>query len=90
MSFYQQHILPHVINLAMRKRELLAYRKRALAEAQGRTLEIGVGSGLNLPHYPSSVREIVGLEPSARLALKKGYMKGLKPMLFMYEGRARP
>jgi hypothetical protein len=50
MSFYQQYILPHVINLAMPKRELLAYRKRALAEAQGRTLEIGVGSGLNLPH----------------------------------------
>ena len=35
MGFYNDHILPHVINLAMRNRELLAYRKRALAQAHG-------------------------------------------------------
>jgi len=89
MSFYQQHILPHVINLAMRKRELLAYRKRVLAKAQGRTLEIGVGSGLNLPHYPSSVREIVGLEPSTRLiAMAQRIAERHSPAVEFIEGSA--
>jgi ubiquinone/menaquinone biosynthesis C-methylase UbiE len=67
MGFYQQRMLPHVINLAMRKRELQPYRARVLARVDGRVLEIGIGSGLNLPHYPASVHEIVGLEPAPRL-----------------------
>jgi len=48
--------------------ELVPYRKRALEQARGRVLEIGIGSGLNLPHYPRAVGEVLGLEPSARLA----------------------
>jgi ubiquinone/menaquinone biosynthesis C-methylase UbiE len=67
MNFYDQHILPHVINLAMRNRELLSYRERVISAARGRVLEIGIGSGLNLPFYGAEVEEIVGLEPAARL-----------------------
>lgn len=67
MCLYKDYILPHVINLSMRNRELLTYRKRLLSQARGRVLEIGIGSGLNLPHYPLSVEEVVGLEPSSRL-----------------------
>lgn len=44
----------------MRNPELLPYRQRALAHA--------IGSGLNLPHYPNAVTEVVGLDPSAPLA----------------------
>jgi ubiquinone/menaquinone biosynthesis C-methylase UbiE len=67
MSFYGEHILPHVINMAMRNRELGPYRERTIARAYGRVLEIGIGSGLNLGLYTPLVAEIVGLEPSGRL-----------------------
>jgi len=67
MSFYNDHILPHVINLAMRNRELKSYRERVVSQARGRVLEIGIGSGLNLPLYGPSVDTILGLDPAARL-----------------------
>lgn len=67
MGFYNDRILPHLINLSMRNRELQPYRERVIAQANGRVLEIGVGSGLNLPIYGAQVREIVGLEPVPRL-----------------------
>jgi ubiquinone/menaquinone biosynthesis C-methylase UbiE len=67
MGFYQEHILPWLIDLAMRNARLAAYRSRVVPAATGRVLEVGIGSGLNLPFYGSSVSEIVGIEPSPRL-----------------------
>src|SRR5262249_56991613 len=43
------------------------YRERVVAGAAGRVLEIGIGSGVNLPLYSRALREVVGLEPSPRL-----------------------
>ena len=67
MSFYQEHVVPHLVNLAMRNRELAPYRQRVLAGAEGRVLEIGIGAGANLKFYPPRVKEILALEPSAKL-----------------------
>ena len=67
MSFYEDRILPHLTNLAMRNRTLVPYRQRVLSAADGRVLEIGIGSGLNLPFYGPDAREVIGLDPSPRL-----------------------
>src|SRR5215831_15096796 len=67
MGFYQDHIVPHLVNLAMRKRQLAPYRERIVAQAEGRVLEIGVGSGMNLPLYTGRAAEILGLEPHPKL-----------------------
>ena len=68
MPFYRDHILPRLIHLAMQREEFAPYRERAVATATGRILEVGIGSGANLPFYGAGAHEIVGLEPSSRLA----------------------
>jgi ubiquinone/menaquinone biosynthesis C-methylase UbiE len=67
MGFYEERILPWLIDLAMRNARLAAYRGRVVPAASGRVLEVGIGSGLNLPFYGTSVSEIVGIEPSPKL-----------------------
>jgi ubiquinone/menaquinone biosynthesis C-methylase UbiE len=67
MGFYQDHALPILINLAMRQKRLAPYRNRVVSSAEGRVLEIGIGSGLNLPFYGSSVQSVIGVDPSAKL-----------------------
>ena len=51
MGFYEDRILPWLIDLAMRNARLGAYRSRVVPAASGRVLEVGIGSGLNLPFY---------------------------------------
>jgi ubiquinone/menaquinone biosynthesis C-methylase UbiE len=67
VSFYQKCVLPHLINMAMRQKNLMAYRGRVVPAAEGRVLEIGIGSGFNLPFYSENVRQVIGLDPSPRL-----------------------
>jgi ubiquinone/menaquinone biosynthesis C-methylase UbiE len=72
MNFYQRHIVPPLTHLAMRHTRLVPFRKRVVGAAEGRVLEIGIGSGLNFPLYGTSVSSIIGLEPSAELRRMAG------------------
>ena len=67
MGFYQDQIVPLLINLSMRQRNLAAYRSHVIPAAEGRVLEIGIGSGLNLPFYSPNVERLIGLDPSLKL-----------------------
>jgi ubiquinone/menaquinone biosynthesis C-methylase UbiE len=67
MGFYQNHIVPRLISSGMRHQQLASYRRRVVPAAEGRVLEIGIGSGLNLPFYSPAVQQVIGLDPSAKL-----------------------
>lgn len=70
MSLYQRYVLPRLVHASMRQPRFLPYRRRAVQAARGCVLEIGVGSGLNLPLYSQDVTHVIGLEPSATLLAK--------------------
>ncbi len=67
MGFYNRVILPKLCDLAMRDKHFGPYRQRVIGAAEGRVLEIGVGSGLNLNLYQSGVSEVLALEPDPKL-----------------------
>ena len=67
MDFYERWILPPILDVVMRRKDLTKYRRAAVAAARGRVLEIGVGSGLNFPLYGKQVEFVYGIDPSPRL-----------------------
>ena len=67
MSFYQSRVLPYLVHTSMRQEGLSPYRRRVAAAAEGCILEIGVGSGINLPYYSERAVQVVGLDPSTKL-----------------------
>ncbi len=65
MSWYEERILPSLINLACSTKPTRKQREKIVPQATGDVLEVGFGSGLNLPYYDrNKVRRIWGLEPS--------------------------
>lgn len=74
MGLYNEKILPYLIDFSMAGAALEQYRQDVLANVSGEVLEIGFGTGLNLPYYPDQVRQIVTVDPSPgvhRLAQKR-------------------
>ena len=89
MGFYQDQIVPLLINLTMRRRDLAAYRSRVVPAADGRVLEIGIGSGLNLPFYSRNVERLIGLDPSPKLlSMVRRNLRPDTPSLELIEGSA--
>lgn len=71
MSFYENHILPHLIGLACGAPQIMKKRSKIIPAAQGRVLEVGFGAGPNLAFYdPSKVTRLFALEPSEGMRRK--------------------
>ena len=72
MGFYDRWILPRLVDVAMRNRSAARYRSLIVPKACGTVLEIGIGSGLNLPFYGAGVEHLYGLDPSEQLLAMAG------------------
>jgi len=66
-SWYDRHILPRLIESGCSQPPMTRLRQRYVPMAKGNVLEIGIGSGLNLPHYGDGVARVTGVDPSAEL-----------------------
>jgi ubiquinone/menaquinone biosynthesis C-methylase UbiE len=64
VGYYEERILPHLNDLALRSDHLTVLRQRACAGLHGEVLEIGFGSGRNVPHYPAAVTRVRAVDPA--------------------------
>lgn len=65
MGWWSRHVFPRLCHLSMRGEKVFGpLRREALADASGRVLEIGLGTGLNLPYYPPAVDSVDGVDPN--------------------------
>jgi ubiquinone/menaquinone biosynthesis C-methylase UbiE len=74
MGFYEDQVLPRIVDLALSGKEFDRLRARVAGELAGDALEVGFGSGRNVPHYPPSIEKVVAVDPATvgrKLAAKR-------------------
>lgn len=64
MGFYSDRVVPRLVNKIMAGREFESIRARVASGLDGEVVEIGFGSGLNVPHYPPAVRRVQAVDPA--------------------------
>jgi ubiquinone/menaquinone biosynthesis C-methylase UbiE len=94
MGFYDKYILPKVLNLSCGTKPVQKQRQKVVPLAEGRVLEIGIGSGLNLPFYdPQKVDRVIGLDPAEEMLSYARRKSGTLPFTVEYltlEGESIP
>ena len=65
MGFYRQHVLPRLVDRACNSGELRRWRRQVTAGLSGTVVEVGFGSGLNMPAYPPEVQLVYAVEPAS-------------------------
>jgi len=81
MGFYNNRVLPHLLDGACSIEPVMALRRQLVPQCHGTVLEVGIGSGINLPLYdPARVRKIYGLEPSEAMRRKARRQIGRAPL----------
>ncbi len=91
---YERWILPYLLDFACGIRPVRLQRQKIVPLARGRVLEIGIGTGLNLPHYvPGQIDSLQGLDPGVsmhRLAQKRLRAIGLSAELIPLSAESIP
>lgn len=64
MGFYAERVLPRIIHVACGMKSANPLRDRVCAGLHGQVVEIGFGSGLNVPFYPAAVTRVAAIEPA--------------------------
>src|SRR6185437_10211585 len=64
MGFYADQVVPRLVNKVMANKEFEPIRERVAAGLDGEVVEVGFGSGLNVPHYPPGVRRVRAVDPA--------------------------
>jgi ubiquinone/menaquinone biosynthesis C-methylase UbiE len=67
MGLYSKHIFPRVLDWSLRDAMMQPQRRETLAPLQGHVLEIGFGTGLNLPYYPNEVTRLTTIDTERML-----------------------
>jgi ubiquinone/menaquinone biosynthesis C-methylase UbiE len=85
VAWYERHVLPYLLEVSCSLKPIRKQREKVIPLAHGRVLEVGIGTGLNLPFYDRArIRCIVGVDPALqlhRLALKRSRDSGIEVRL---------
>jgi len=93
LSFYSQVIFPRLCDLSLGRASVAKHRRELLAHAFGAVLEIGFGTGLNLPCYSEQVQKIMAVDPNLgmhRLAQKRIKQTGIEVEQNTFSGECLP
>ena len=92
MGLYAKYIWPLLIDVGMRNKDTTRLRAAWIPHARGDVLEIGIGSGLNLPYYSPDVQRVYGVDPSLELQrmARKRAAAGRLPVEFLAQSAEQP
>jgi ubiquinone/menaquinone biosynthesis C-methylase UbiE len=93
VGFYSQVVFPRLCELALNQSAVAEHRRALLAHAGGHVLEIGFGTGLNVPHYPAGVRSLTAVDPNGtmhRLARRRVKKAGIAVDQHVLSGERLP
>ena len=93
MGFYSNWLFPRLLDCVMQQKQMLPFRQRIGLAASGRVLDVGIGSGLNLPFYAGPIDRVIGVDPSPellRFAEKRASQTSVPIELLRGDGEALP